>query len=181
MLFLTALTMALATAGEAFVHPGLLQSSADFDRIKKNIAAGNQPWLAGYQMLLDSGFATPTYQPNPAPTIYRGSDGVHSENYGQLYIDVGAAYILSLLWAITGESQWGNAAISVLDAWSSVERGDFPDKHLTNKVEELYPAIFRVINLATFPTVYFVQKSPFAAPPLRQCLGKASVQEVGEV
>ncbi|KAH8703887.1 GPI anchored protein [Talaromyces proteolyticus] len=119
MLFLTVLTVALASVGEAFVHPGLLQSSADFDRIKKNIAAGNQPWVAGYQKLLSSGFATPTYQPNPAPTIYRGSDGVHADNCGQLYVDVGAAYALSLLWAITGEIQWGDAAIRVLDAWSS--------------------------------------------------------------
>jgi len=37
------------TAGDALVHPGLLQSSEDFDRIKLNIAAANQPWLAGYQ------------------------------------------------------------------------------------------------------------------------------------
>jgi hypothetical protein len=94
MLFVTIVTVALATVGNAFVHPGLLQSSADFIRIKNNIAAGNQPWVASYQKLLDSGFATPTYQPNPAPTIYRGSDGVHAENYGQLYVDVGAAFIL---------------------------------------------------------------------------------------
>ena len=102
-----------------FVHPGLLQSSADFNRIKTKIAAGSQPWAAGYQKLLKSEYATPAYQPNPAPSIYRGSDGIHAENYAQLYIDVGAAYVLSLLWAITGESQWGDAAVRVLDAWSS--------------------------------------------------------------
>jgi hypothetical protein len=119
MLFLTVLTLTLATAGNAFVHPGLLRGSADFDRIKLNIAAGNQPWLTGYQKLLDSPYATPTYEPSPAATIYRGLDGVHGQNYGQLYDDVGAAYVLSILWAITGKSQWGDAAIAVLDAWSS--------------------------------------------------------------
>jgi hypothetical protein len=69
--------------------------------------------------MLNSGYVTPTYEPNPAPTIYRRSDGVHAQNYNQLYVDVGAAYILSLLWAITGETLWGDVAVTVLDAWSS--------------------------------------------------------------
>jgi hypothetical protein len=119
MRFCATLSFALATVDAAFVHPGLLQSAADFERIKTNLAANNQPWVAGYQKLLASPFANSDYQPNPAEAIYDGNDGVHAENFGQLYVDVGACYVLSLLWGITGDSTWGDAAVRVLDAWSS--------------------------------------------------------------
>jgi hypothetical protein len=119
MRFCATFYFVLATVGAAFVHPGLLQSAADFERIKMNLAANNQPWVAGYQKLLASQFANSDYQPNPAEAIYDGNDGVHVQNFGQLYVDVGACYVLSLLWGITGDSTWGDAAVRVLDAWSS--------------------------------------------------------------
>jgi len=97
MLVSTVLTLALATAGNAFVHPGLLQSSADFNKIKLNVAAANQPWLAGYQKLLNSPYATPTYKPSPAATIYHGLNRVYARNYSQLYNNISTAYILLIL------------------------------------------------------------------------------------
>ncbi|KUL83135.1 hypothetical protein ZTR_11009 [Talaromyces verruculosus] len=109
----------LASGVLSFNHPGLLQSSADFDRIKTNVNGNVQPWESGYQKLLSSQYANPDYSPQSVSAIYRGSDGMHAENYQLLYEDVGAAYVLSLLWAITGNGTWGDAAVRILDAWSS--------------------------------------------------------------
>lgn len=106
-------------APASFKHPGLLQTANDFERIRTNLAAGNQPWTLAWEKLLESDYASATYEPDPAPTIYRGSDGVHAQNYAQLYDDVAAAYALAIRYAISQNSTYGDAAVRIMDAWSS--------------------------------------------------------------
>lgn len=103
----------------SFRHPGLLHSAEDFTRVTTMVNAHAQPWYAGWQKLLSNGHAQSMYVPNPQPTVYRGSDGVHPQNYGVLYNDVAAAYQNALRWKISGNEDHAKAAIKILDAWSS--------------------------------------------------------------
>jgi hypothetical protein len=35
----------------AFVHPGLLHTQADLDRMRQRVAAGQEPWKSGFEKL----------------------------------------------------------------------------------------------------------------------------------
>src|SRR3954471_434085 len=59
------------------------------------------------------------WTPRPAAAVYRGADGTHPENYGQLYNDAGAAYALALRWKVSGDSAYADKSIQILNAWGS--------------------------------------------------------------
>ncbi|RKK91185.1 hypothetical protein BFJ71_g11070 [Fusarium oxysporum] len=111
--------VALAVSVTGFVHPGLLHTSRDLERAKNHVLKGDEPWNTDWQLLLNNSRASPTYEPNPQPTIYRGSDGTHAENYPRLYNDAHAAYQLAIRWHIQGDDQYADAAVAILNAWSS--------------------------------------------------------------
>ncbi|KAH6988937.1 chondroitin AC/alginate lyase [Ilyonectria sp. MPI-CAGE-AT-0026] len=106
-------------APASFSHPGLLHADKDFARIRSKLAAGEEPWTTAWNKLLESSYASSSYVPNPVAIVYRGYDGIHAENYDQLYRDVAAAYVLAIRWAITQEREFGDAALRIMDAWSS--------------------------------------------------------------
>lgn len=109
----------LGAARAAFVHPGLLQTATDFERITSKVAAKEEPWLTGYNKLAASEYANSSYVPQAVSVVYRGSDGVHAENYPLLYEDVAAAYVLSIMYEVTGDTAYADAAVTIMDAWSS--------------------------------------------------------------
>ena len=51
--------------------------------------------------------------------VYRGADGVHAENYAELYNDIAAAYALDLRWKISSSTSYADATVELLNAWSS--------------------------------------------------------------
>ncbi|NGN67016.1 cell wall anchor protein [Streptomyces sp. A7024] len=102
-------------APAAFTHPGMLHSAGDLNRATVRVAAGDDPWAAGYQRLAANPHAQSTWAPRPLETVNRGGDG---QNYVQLYRDIHAAYQNALRWKITGEAAHGNCARDILNAWS---------------------------------------------------------------
>ncbi|NGO07757.1 cell wall anchor protein [Streptomyces sp. HC44] len=113
----TALTGGTADAAPAtFTHPGMLHAYGELNRAKVRVAAGDDPWLSGWNRLTANGHSASTWQPNPQATIIRGGDG---QNYGILYNDIHAAYQNALRWQIAGTRANGDAAVRILNAWSS--------------------------------------------------------------
>lgn len=105
------------TTSDAFVHPGLLHTLADFDRMAQKVAAQAQPWYAGFQALTANGHTRLTWSPRPAATVNRGGSG--PQNYPQLYGDIAAAYACALYWKVTGDTAYADKAVSIMNAWSS--------------------------------------------------------------
>lgn len=105
-----------AAAEPALVHPGMLHTQADLDRMAAKVAANAQPWQAGYARLAANSHAQSTWRPNPQATIYRGSGT--PDNVGTLFNEVHAAYQNALRWKITGDTAHGDAARDILNAWS---------------------------------------------------------------
>jgi hypothetical protein len=101
-----------------FVHPGGLHTDSDFARMRTKVAAGAQPWLSRWAMLTNNSHAQLTYTPNPQPIVYRGYDGVHAENYATLFNDIAAAYQCALRYQVSGDPNYANKAVEIMNAWS---------------------------------------------------------------
>jgi hypothetical protein len=110
-------TMSGAGAATAFVHPGLLHTQADFDRMKAKYTTS--PWSGSWTILTNNSHASLSYTPHPQTIVYRGYDGTHSENYGTLFNDVAAAYACALRWKISGDTAYADKAVQIMNAWSS--------------------------------------------------------------
>ena len=65
----------------------LLHATADLARMKAKVAAGAQPWTAGWNRLVANAHAALTWTPRPAAIVYRGANGTNPENYAQLFND----------------------------------------------------------------------------------------------
>jgi Alginate lyase/Fibronectin type III domain len=102
-----------------FIHPGGMHTQADFDRMKAKVAAGAQPWLSGWIELTNNSHAELTYAANPQTNVYRGFDGVNPENYSILFNDIAAAYQLALRYHVSGDSNYANAGVQIMNAWSA--------------------------------------------------------------
>jgi len=110
------LAISLSPLVSAIVHPGLLHTDADFDRIKDFVAKGTEPQLTGWNKLVSH--ANKDYQPSATETICRGASWCDPENYPVLYRDAHAAYVNAIYWKVTGDTAYGDAAARILDAWS---------------------------------------------------------------
>lgn len=106
---------------QAFAHPGLLHTQADFTRMQTKVAASAQPWTAGFNRLAANPYSSLTRNfTNPVPsTVYRGFNGTNSENYASMFRDIAAAYATALRWKVTGDVNYANKSIAILNAWSA--------------------------------------------------------------
>ncbi|NUP41140.1 MAG: cell wall anchor protein [Streptomyces sp.] len=113
----TAVTAGSAGAAPAtFTHPGMLHAYGELNRAKVRVAAGNDPWLSGWNRLIANSHAQSGWKANPQATVIRGGTG---ENYGILYNDIHAAYQNALRWKIAGTTAHGDTARDILNAWSA--------------------------------------------------------------
>ena len=99
-----------------FVHPGLLHTEADFDRMRTKVAANAQPWLAGWNALQANGRSQLGATPRPLATVIRGGD---DQNFAQMYIDIARTYQLALRWKVSQDTRYADLAVVFLNAWSS--------------------------------------------------------------
>ncbi|MBN2164763.1 MAG: RICIN domain-containing protein [Marinilabiliaceae bacterium] len=116
-LLLLAFIVSVSSFSQAFVHPGILHTQSDFDRMAKKVNAGEEPYLGSYELLVNSSEAQLSWNPRATATIIRGGTG---DNVALLYRDVQAAYQHALLWKITGNTNHGNKARDILNSWSAI-------------------------------------------------------------
>ncbi len=110
-------------------HPSAMYSDVDFDRVKAMLDDGTAPQSVKdeFQNLKNNTYAMHTYTPNPQTLIVRGdatgitNDG--KENYAPAMRDASAAYQKALLWKLTGDSQYAEKSIQILNAWAATCTG----------------------------------------------------------
>lgn len=105
-----------ALADSVFVHPGLLQSREDLERIKIAVARKQEPIYSGYQIFransqsqLDYHMRGPLVSVGRNPTV--GQTACDS--------DANAAYQLAIQWCITGNIAFAKKSEHIIDAWSA--------------------------------------------------------------
>jgi hypothetical protein len=101
---------------QAFVHPGLLHTEADFTRMRAKVNANAQPWKGSWDLLVANSHSQLGYVARPADTVRRGGTG---QNYPQLYNDIAAAYQCALRWKISGDVAYANKSIDIMNQWSA--------------------------------------------------------------
>jgi hypothetical protein len=102
--------------GGAFVHPGILHTQADLDRMKSMVAAGVQPYANGYNVFRAHPQSASNY-------VVRGGCAEMGRNpdvcNSEAQTDVNAAYQNAVMWAITENRAFANKSIEILNTWSS--------------------------------------------------------------
>jgi fibronectin type 3 domain-containing protein/regulation of enolase protein 1 (concanavalin A-like superfamily) len=110
------LTAYTAPAPGTFVHPGLLNTAADFERMRTNVALGQEPWLSNFNALASSWMSANGSWPSHAQaTITRGA----TNDTSRLYNDIAVIYGSALRWKITGDTAYADQAVTLLNSWSS--------------------------------------------------------------
>ncbi len=114
---LTSILLAAAVVqAPAFFHPGLLHKQSDLDRMRIQVQAGAEPWTSGWKRLTANSHSSLAYVAHPVATVYRGTGT--PENYSRLFNDAAAGYALALRWHISGDADYADAAVRLLNAWS---------------------------------------------------------------
>ena len=103
-----------------FVHPGGLHTQADFDRVRRQLAEGNEKVTAAYNILKNAEYAQPGIATWPVETIVRG--GGVGENYINAARGATMAYQNALRWKIEDNKACAEAAIRILMAWANTTK-----------------------------------------------------------
>jgi hypothetical protein len=106
---------AATSTARTFVHPGMLHTQADLDRMRTKVGAGAQPWLDGWNVLTASGMSQLAQTPNAQTTITRSST---TNNSSILYNDIARTYQSALRWQISGDTHYADQAVAFLNAWA---------------------------------------------------------------
>ncbi|WP_442795964.1 alginate lyase family protein [Pelobium manganitolerans] len=102
-------------------HVGGLHTEEDFVRIRAKIAAGAEPWTSSYNKLIANPHAQAGYSASPVAKLVRGGGSAEEpdpDNYSRAFNDAAAAYQLALRWKISGEVQYAQSAVNILNAWA---------------------------------------------------------------
>jgi hypothetical protein len=105
-------------SAKGFLHPGIYQTSADLEYMRKQAIAGAQPWKDAFDRLVaetDLNFQVKTFA-----HVLRGSYGRPNIGGEDLRKGAGMAYNCALLWYITGEKAYAEKAIEIINSWSAV-------------------------------------------------------------
>lgn len=114
--------MAVDTYAQKFIHPGILHTQADFDRVKQQLADKDPAVTAGYNKLLANYLAVKMDgQWGPTEYIKRGVSG--DENFMQATRDASMAYLIALRYKITDDPKLADRVISILDSYPPVTKG----------------------------------------------------------
>jgi hypothetical protein len=113
-------TPSAGRGSDAFVHPGILHTQAELDRMRAQVKANAEPWLAGWERLETSSFAQQSYTPNPEREVCAGGGGCpNGETFMPLARDCAAAYQNALRYHVSADAKHAEKAIEILNAWSS--------------------------------------------------------------
>ncbi len=115
VLVFSCITFVSAREDKPFVHPGALHTNEDLSRIGEAIKNGEQPYVDGFNKLVESQFAQSSVTSRATETIVRGGSG---QNFAQLYEDLAKAYQNALRWKIEGNEECGKKACEILNSWS---------------------------------------------------------------
>ena len=99
-----------------FVHPGLLHSEVDLERMKMAVRARRQPIAAGFEKLKRHPLSSLAYVPNRPFSQIGRNPNVHTREFDS---DADAAYQCALITAITGDSRYSTIARTIVDGWSA--------------------------------------------------------------
>ncbi|MDF7637905.1 alginate lyase family protein [Lactobacillus sp. ESL0791] len=103
------------------LHPGIHVNSAELTTMKKHIQKKEEPWYSDYLLLKNTVAyhqSEATFVPNACEAIGRG-DQPSSNNINYFETSGNAAYFNSLEWVITGNDNYAQTAVKILNSWAN--------------------------------------------------------------
>ena len=101
---------------QSFVHPGLLHSREDLERMKEGVANKEEPIYSGYQIFIQNPVSQFTYKMQGPMEMVGRNPTVGQGTYDS---DANAAHQNAIMWAITGDKRYADKAIEIINEWSS--------------------------------------------------------------
>jgi hypothetical protein len=101
---------------QQFIHPGLLQSTEDIERMKKAVAKKQEPIYGGFVVFQAHPQSQFTYKMQGPMAMVGRNPTVGQGTYDG---DAGAAYQNAVMWAITGKKEYADKAKEIINAWSA--------------------------------------------------------------
>lgn len=106
----------VAMADPGFVHPGLLQSREDLQRMKQAVAAKTEPIYSGYLVFSSNAASQLSYKMRGPMAMVGRNPTVGQLDYDS---DANAAYQCALMWCITGNRAYADKSKLIVNAWSA--------------------------------------------------------------
>jgi hypothetical protein len=106
---------------DEFIHPGLLHTTGDLQRMKAMVAAQKQPWYAAFQSFAADNHSELSYtMQGPDAVVTREANPAKINNAtGHLAHDSIAALQLALMYSITGNDSYAILATRILEEWAN--------------------------------------------------------------
>ena len=125
----------------AFVHPGLLQSREDLERMKNAVAAKQEPIFSGFEIFRTNAQSQLDYKMR-GPLAMVGRNPTVGQNIYDS--DANAAYQCAIMWCITGDIAYANKSKEIINSWSATL------KSITGRDAVLMAGLgpFKMINAA---------------------------------
>ena len=98
-----------------FIHPGMLHSAEDLERIRTNVTQKNEPWATAWSEFLKLIWLADSYEARPLEIVGRGVGSVGQNNVQN---DCMAAYYNALAGYISGDEKYAKKAVDIINAWS---------------------------------------------------------------
>jgi hypothetical protein len=102
----------------SFVHPGILQTRADLEVMKKKVLSHESPWFDKWTELLDKPISSLSFEPKPITHIVRGAYGRAKLGDDELHASIDAANSHVLQWYVGGDAAHAEMAADILDVWA---------------------------------------------------------------
>jgi hypothetical protein len=116
LLCLSGVVSGWAAGRTSFVHPGILHTQDDLQRIRENVNAGIEPYKSGFEALKSHPQSSSAYQVRGGFAEVGRKPGIKSDEHES---DANAAYQNAMMWTLTGDQAHADKAIEILNAWSS--------------------------------------------------------------
>ncbi len=101
---------------QSFIHPGILHSKEDLERMKQAVASKEEPIYSGYKVFIENRVSQSTYKMLGPLAMVGRNPTVGQSVYDT---DANAAHQNAVMWAITGDKAFAEKAIEIINAWSS--------------------------------------------------------------
>lgn len=126
---------------QTFIHPGILHSREDLQRMKEAVVNKRQPIYSGYQLFIQNPASQFNYKMQGPLTMVGRNPNVGAAAYDN---DANAAHQNAIMWAITADRRFADKAIEIVNAWSSTL------KSITGKDAVLMAGLgpFKMVNAA---------------------------------
>lgn len=99
-----------------FVHPGILHSTEDLDRMKRAVALKEEPIYSGYKVFIENPVSQSSYKMQGPLEMVGRNPTVGQAVYDT---DANAAHQNAVMWVITGDKAYAAKSIEIINAWSA--------------------------------------------------------------